>query len=75
MTHSPSTLKKNRDFDAQMSSVERDLCGRPATVVYAPWSKAYMEPRLKAVDRDLKVGIVTYVKGWTFQTINTRASC
>ena len=72
---SPLTLKTNRDFAAQMSSVKQSLCGRPATVVYAPWSKAYMEPRLNVVEHDLKVANVTSVKGWKLLTLDTGTSC
>ena len=72
---SPLTLKSNRDFAAQMSSVQQNLCGRPATVVYAPYSKAYMEPRLHVVEHDLKVAKVTSVKRWKLLTLDTGASC
>ncbi len=75
VTASPLTLKANRSFAAQMKSVEHYLCGRPATVVYAPWSKAYMEPRLDVVEHDLKVAKVTSVGGWKFLTLDTGASC
>ena len=72
---SPLTFKTNRDFAAQMSSVEKHLCGRPATVVYAPWSKAYLEPHLDVVEHDLKVGKVTSVKRWKLLTLDTGTSC
>jgi hypothetical protein len=72
---SPLTLRTNRHFAAQMSSVEQNLCGRPATVVYAPWSKAYMEPHLDAVENDLKVAKVTSVKGWKLLTLDTGTPC
>ena len=75
VTASPLTLKKNPDFAAQMSSVEQHLCGRPATIVYAPWSKAYMEPRLHVVEHDLNVAKVTPVKHWKLLTLDTGTSC
>jgi len=75
VTASPLTLKTNRSFAAQMSSVEQHLCGRPATIVYAPWSKAYMEPRLDVVEHDLKVTKVTSVKSWKLLTLDTGTSC
>ena len=75
LTAFPLTLKTNRSFAAQMSSVEQQLCGRPATIVYAPWSKAYMEPRLDVVENDLKVANVTSVKSWKLLTLDTGTSC
>jgi hypothetical protein len=72
---SPLTLKKNPHFAAQMSSVEQHLCGQPATVVYAPFSRAYEEPHLDVVEHDLNVAKVTTVKHWKILTLDTGSSC
>ena len=75
LTESPLTLKANRNFAAQMSSVEQQLCGRSATIVYAPWSKEFLEPQLGVVEHDLKVAKVTSVKSWELLTLDTGTSC
>jgi hypothetical protein len=75
VTASPLTLKKNPHFAAQMSSVEQHLCGRPATVVYAPYSREYEEPHLDVVEHDLDVAKVTSVKHWKIVTLDTSTSC
>ena len=75
LTDSPLTLKANRQFAVQMSSVEQQLCGRPAAIVYAPWSKEYLEPKLSVVEHDLKVAKVTSVKSWKLLTLDTGTSC
>jgi hypothetical protein len=75
LTASPLNLKRNHDFAAQMSSVEQNLCGRPATVVYAPYSKAYLEPPLDVVEHDFNVATVTSVQGWKLLSLDTGTSC
>jgi len=73
-TSSASTLKVNHRFAAEMSSLRRAVCGRPAAVLYA-LSNGYVEPSLPVVERDLKVATSTSFNGWKVLHLDTSQPC
>jgi len=73
-TASAETLKANHRFPAEMSSLKRAVCGRPATVLYST-SYGDVEPSFKQVEQYLRVARSTTFPGWMVLTLDTAAPC
>jgi hypothetical protein len=71
---SASTLKKNRNFETEMTSMQSELCGRPATLVYAK-SNGYLEPSLSKVKRYFTMTEITSFSGWSVYSLHTGSNC
>jgi hypothetical protein len=71
---SSSTLKKNPSFASDMSTLERRVCGKHATVFFAS-SKDKIEPTLAQVKERLKVAGVHSIPQWKVLTLDTAIGC
>jgi hypothetical protein len=73
-TLSASTAKANPKYAAEVSSMQHDLCGRPATVVYSR-TGGFLEPRLDQVEGELQVAKTTTLNGWVLLSLDTGPPC